>query len=160
VSRRDVPAILTFGYLTALLSGLLSAVGAALVIVGARAPVSPTARDILGPDMPPRLDEELTSAGLDEMTTTRVIHGVAGLVVALLVVGVALTVHNGARWSRATLTVVLLGSMCTNALAIWGAAPASTKALAIAATALGVAAVSLLHLPGRNRETRRPPGPP
>jgi hypothetical protein len=39
-----------------MLSGLLIAAGAALLMVGARGLVSPTARDILGPDVRPQLD--------------------------------------------------------------------------------------------------------
>jgi hypothetical protein len=151
VSRRDIPATLTFGCLTALLSGLLSAAGAALLMVGARGLVAPTARDILGPDVRPQLDTNLTSAVVDELATTRVTHGIIALIAAMVVLGVAPAVRNGARWSRITLAVVLSGSLCADALAISDVAPTSTTALHVAAMALSVAVVALLHAPDRRR---------
>ncbi|WP_238007118.1 hypothetical protein KZZ52_37180 [Dactylosporangium sp. AC04546] len=148
------PATLTFGFLGALLAGLFSAVGSALLIVKAHDLAERTASDVLGEDAESLLGSELTAGLVDEAANTLVVRGVTGLVPAVLVLGIALAVRNGALWARIVLTVLLLGALCANGLVISDVAPGATKALGVAAIVLSVAVVVLLFLPPTNRYAR------
>ncbi|GGM26207.1 hypothetical protein ACFFX1_16735 [Dactylosporangium sucinum] len=145
------PATLTFGFFGALLAGLFSVVGSVLLIVKAHDLAARTASDILGEDTESLLGSELTASVVDEAANTLVVRGVTGLVSAVLVLGIALAVRNGALWARIVLTVLLLGGLCANGLMISDVAPGATKALGGAAIVLGLAAVVLLFLPPTNR---------
>ncbi|GAA1033943.1 hypothetical protein GCM10009557_37210 [Virgisporangium ochraceum] len=147
------PLTLTLGYVGALLAGLFGAVGAAVLMLQARDVAERTVRDateaVLGSDS--GSTDILVTAAVDEAAGTLTTRGVMGLVSALLVIGVALAVRNGALWARAVLTVLLLGSLCGNGVIVADVAPAVTKALGVTAMLLGVVVVVLLFLPPTNR---------
>jgi hypothetical protein len=145
------PATLTFGYFGALLAGLFSLAGSALLIAQAHDLAERTANDVLGDDTTAILGSDLTSSVVDDAANTLVMRGVAGVVSAVLVLAVALAVRNGATWARIVLTVLLLGGLCANGFAIADVAPGATKALDAAAMLLGLAVVVLLFLPATNR---------
>ncbi|MET7394881.1 hypothetical protein ABZS66_15470 [Dactylosporangium sp. NPDC005572] len=145
------PATLTFGFFGALLAGLFSAVGSVLLVVKAHDLAERTAGDVLGEDTEALLGSELTASVVDEAANTLVVRGVTGLVSAVLVLGIALAVRNGALWARIVLTVLLLSALCANGLVISDVAPGATKALGAAAMVLSIAVVVLLFLPPTSR---------
>jgi hypothetical protein len=147
------PATLTLGYVGALLAGLFSAIGAALLMVQARDLAEQVARDtvesVLGAES--ESTDAIVAAAVDEAASTLTTRGVMGLVSAVAVLGVALAVRNGATWARVVLTVLLLGSLCGNGLIVADVASGITKALGVTAMVLGVVVVVLLFLPPTNR---------
>lgn len=149
------PMTLTLAYFGALLTGLLSAVGAALLLVQARDLAEQTARDatsaVLGDGAASEVGSGLLAAAVDDATSTLVARGAMVLVSAVLVVGLALAVRNGALWARIVLAWLLLGSIGVNAITIADVAPDVTVLLGALAMLLAVAVVVLLFLPPTNR---------
>jgi len=152
------PVTLTLAYFGALLTGLLSAVGAALLLVQARDLAEQTARDatsaLLGDGAAKELGTGLLAAAVDDATNTLTMRAVMVLVSAALVVGLALAVRNGALWARIVLTWLLLGSLGANAIMIADVAPDVTVLLGAVAMLLAVAVIVLLFLPPTNRFAR------
>lgn len=142
------PLTLTLGFFGALLAGLASAVGAVLLIADAHELARQTAAGILPTDG--SLDE-LASAAIDDAANTLVFRGILGLVSAVLVLAVALAVRNGRLWARIVLTVLLLGGLCANGIAVRDVTPGVTKLLDVAAILVSVLVVVLLFLPPTNR---------
>ncbi len=142
------PATLTLGFAGALLAGLLSALGAVLLIVDAHQLALQTVNDIVPTDSGLG---DLANAAADDAANTLVIRGVTGLVSAVLVLAVALAVRNGRLWARIVLTVLLLGGLCANGLIVRDVSPAATKALDYAAIGLALLSVVVLFLPSTNR---------
>jgi hypothetical protein len=137
------PTTLTLGFAGALLTGLLSAVGAILLIVEAHDFVKGLMGEV--PD-----DSELgdvANAIVDAAASQLVARGVLGLVSAILVLAIALAVRNGALWARIVLTILLLGVISSGFIVVRDAAPAAVKALDYAAIGLSVLVVVLLFLP-------------
>jgi hypothetical protein len=152
------PTTLTLAYFGALLTGLLSALGAALLLVQARDLAEQTARDatsaLLGDSAGSAVASGLLSAAVDEATSTLVARGVTVLVSASLVIALALAIRNGALWARIVLAWLLLGSLGANAIVIADVAPDVTVLLGGLAMLLAVAVVVLLFLPPTNRYAR------
>ena len=149
------PATLTFAFYGALLTGLLSAIGAALLLVQARDLAEQTARDattaILGDGAASSATTGLLAAAVDDATSTLVARAVMVLVSAALVVALALAIRNGALWARIVLAWLLLGSLGTNAITIADVAPDVTVLLGALAMLLAVVVIALLFLPPTNR---------
>lgn len=148
------PATLTLAYFGAILTGLLSAAGAALLLVQARDLAEQTARDAMSVLLGESAGAGLLSAAVDEATNTLVTRGVTVLVSASLVVALALAVRNGALWARIVLAWLLLGSLGANAIVIGDVAPDVTVLLGGVAMLLAVVVVVLLFLPPTNRYAR------
>ena len=82
------------------------------------------------------------------------VRGGMGLVSAVLVLGVALAIRNGALWARIVLALLLLGGVCANGIVVADVASTATTALDLVAMLVGVVVVVLLFLPPVNRYTK------
>jgi hypothetical protein len=151
------PATLTLGFVGALLAGVLSALGAILLIAKAHELAQQTVDSIVPSDSGLG---DLAKAAVDDAAATLVSRGVVGLVSAILVIAIALAVRNAALWARIVLTVLLFGGLFANLIAIRDVTPGATKALDLAAIGISILVVVLLFLPPTNRyaKARRAPG--
>lgn len=142
------PLTATLAFYGALLAGVLTIVGAALLIITAKDTAKQAAADLLGVD-PSEVGSDFDSA-LSTATNSLVVRGVLGLISGALVVAIALAMRNAALWARIVETVLLVGGLCANGVVLRDIAPAATKGLDIAAVVVSLVAVVCMFLPATN----------
>src|SRR4051812_3734595 len=109
VTAPSRPLTATLAFYGALSAGLLTVVGAVLLIINAKDTASRAAADLLGVD-PSELGTDFDAA-LDSAANTLVVRGILGLISGALVIAIALALRNAALWARIVETVLLVGGL-------------------------------------------------
>jgi hypothetical protein len=149
VAANGRPLMATLAYYGALLAGVLSIGGAAILLSQAKDLATQTANDLLGPDL-----AGLVQDGIDQATQTLHSRAIVGLVLGAMVVVLAFAARKAAMWARIVVTLLLLAMDAINIITISDVAGGATKALDIAAIVVSVVAIVGFFLPPTHRYAR------
>jgi hypothetical protein len=152
------PATLAIAVWVSVLVGVLTIVGAAMMIVSGRdtirAFVEKSVRDTLGSDVSSELIQSAVGAELDAAYGKLVTKAVVAIVVGVLVLLFALIARNAGTVGRIGLTVVLVAGMCAGAGLQLGEAdvlPTLSFVIAAVTPMLSLVAIVLMFVPPTTR---------